>query len=691
MELFEINKNTLTNKIGGKGKSLQFLIENNFNVPKGFIIPTTIFEKTLKEKINKINLILNQTKNEINSINQASKKINKLFENIQIDEKNINKILNEFEKLNLNIVAVRSSANVEDGKENAWAGIFDSFLNIKKENLIKHILKCYKSLFSQRAISYKIQNNLVNQNISIAIIIQEMIPAEISGVGFSINPTKTFSNEIIIEAGFGLGEYIVSGKISPDIYTINKETFEVDKNINIQKIGLYQNGEIDFGEKYSNKEKLSNEQIIEVSKKIIKIEKIYQLPIDIEFAYFQDRLYILQARPITGILNKNIQNHEIELIKYIENSNWMNFKNTKRNLLSASIWAEGIRNPITSILKHFPVEDIEVITKNQNCLRCFKVQTKEDSLNLELKRPEIILEYINESYKLLTQIKKNIKITNELIEKNNFIELKKIIFESIEIYKQIGFYECYTNTLIRKLIKTKQKKTLKINKIINKSKKWRNDEEFDNKFIIFRLSIEHYINKNKINIDSRKIIKYLHFKELKKLFEEKIGNEKLKEIILNREKKGYVMLNLNHRNYKNETIDAKHIKEHIETHIRNIHKEITDKKIEGNTLKGQSTFKSNKIIEGECIVINQEEDLKPDFDLKNKILITTMTTPMFVPYLKNIKGIITDNGGTICHAAIISRELKLPTIIGTEAATKIFKTGNKVQMNLNKGTIVKIP
>lgn len=212
------------------------------------------------------------------------------------------RIIENFEILDCKYVAVRSSATSEDGKEHAWAGQLETFLNIDKENLIDSIKKCWCSLFSPRAIFYRIKNNDIS-NISVAVVVQKMIQSEVSGVAFSVNPTNN-KNEVIVEAVLGLGEAIVSGKVTPDTYTIDKENRNiVHKEIRSQKAKLVKINEKNEWVKIEGKDiqKLDDDTVLKLFDLIKKIEEFYGFQVDIEWGIENNKIYILQCRPITTV------------------------------------------------------------------------------------------------------------------------------------------------------------------------------------------------------------------------------------------------------------------------------------------------------------------------------------------------------------------------------------------------------
>ena len=168
-------------------------------------------------------------------------------------------------------MAVRSSATAEDSASAAWAGQLESYLNTTEETLLESVKKCWASLFTPRAIFYRFEKELHKQKISVAVVVQKMVESEVSGIAFSVHPVTENRNQLIIEAGLGLGEAIVSGQITPDSYVVEKEPRRIiDKNIEVQKRGLYRSGENgnewrEISKERGEKQVLSDEEILKLS------------------------------------------------------------------------------------------------------------------------------------------------------------------------------------------------------------------------------------------------------------------------------------------------------------------------------------------------------------------------------------------------------------------------------------------
>ena len=299
---------------GGKGASLGEMTQAGIAVPPGYVILAESFEKFIDATQLRVEIdsILHRVNHqEMESVEKASEEIHALILQQKMPKEIEKEILDHFEKLNSTFVAVRSSATSEDSSAAAWAGQLDTFLNTTKDKLIENVKKCWASLFTPRAIFYRFEKGLHNTHISVAVVVQKMVESEISGIAFSVHPVTQDYNQMIIEAGFGLGEAIVSGQITPDSYVLEKKPYSIlEKNISEQSRGIYRlpkggNDWKDIDSAKGNEQKLSDGQIKELGKMILQIETHYGFPVDVEWAYEKGKFYITQSRPITTLQKQN--------------------------------------------------------------------------------------------------------------------------------------------------------------------------------------------------------------------------------------------------------------------------------------------------------------------------------------------------------------------------------------------------
>ena len=296
-------------EVGGKGKSLVEMIKIKLPIPQGFVILSSAFDKFLEETdlnlevevlLHKVNL------EDINLVDRVSNEIRDLFLNSEFPKDIAKEILKEFSKLKTRYVAVRSSATVEDSSVASWAGEFESYLNTTKSNLLENVKKSWASLFTPRAIFYRLEKKLKETRVSMAVVVQKMIQSEISGICFTVHPVTKDYNQMVIEAGYGLGEAIVEGKITPDTYAIHKKKLEIiDNNVRKQKMMIVKdkdgNTEKGVPKSKQEKQKLLDFQILKLAKICRTIEVHYKKPQDIEWAFEKRKFYIIQSRPITTL------------------------------------------------------------------------------------------------------------------------------------------------------------------------------------------------------------------------------------------------------------------------------------------------------------------------------------------------------------------------------------------------------
>ncbi len=260
--------------VGGKAYSLGFMMQRDINVPPGFAITTRAYllSKKTKEK--------------------------EEFEKFKIE------LYKAFDMLNCDKVCVRSSAIAEDSSSDSWAGQLESYLNIERGHLLSGVEKCWDSINSARIKTYVKDKNVKEEDMAVGVVVQAMVDSQSSGVMFTTDPTGD-TESILIEAGLGLGEAIVQAIIIPDRYLVTHNLEITDRQISTQKVKIsVSNGvakEQPVSLRVGSKQKITDEDIIDLAKQALELEKIYGHPTDIEWAKSKKGLFIVQARPITII------------------------------------------------------------------------------------------------------------------------------------------------------------------------------------------------------------------------------------------------------------------------------------------------------------------------------------------------------------------------------------------------------
>lgn len=278
-------------KLGGKANSLAKLSQYDINIPNWFVISSDVF---------------------INWLNKGNKK-----EDFEFSTEERNCILSKLS--NNKLYAIRSSACVEDGMNNSFAGQFETFLGVPKDLVLKRIKEVFLSAYSDRLLKYSKDKKITENDLIPSVIIQEQIKSEKAGVIFSTNPVTGNLKEIVISAVFGLGSGLVDGSINADVITINKSTKTINKQIvNKTKKYIIINNKITEEKINTNCSVLTDEEIKNLTILATKIHAKNNIPQDIEWAISNNVIYILQSRPITNL--KNITN-KIDQITTWDNSN----------------------------------------------------------------------------------------------------------------------------------------------------------------------------------------------------------------------------------------------------------------------------------------------------------------------------------------------------------------------------------
>ena len=303
------DKNVLEEKIGKKAQNLFELAIQGFNVPNFSVITNKYFKEVI---LNEIKENARNTENyyEINNWNSifnenAEQKIENIIKVIT-DHKISKDFQEEIESTvkDEKYYAVRSSSVEEDSSSFSFAGQFETFLYIKKENMIEKIKDVWISSFSSHVMKYRKEGSINNEINVPAVIIQEMINSDKAGVGFSANPVNGNYDEAVISGTYGLGTSIVDGDENGDLFIYDKKTKKIKKEIRTKKIRQvldFENQKIKTEEINIEEEVLTNDEIHELGENIINIEKYYGKPQDMEWAFEKGKLYILQARPITTL------------------------------------------------------------------------------------------------------------------------------------------------------------------------------------------------------------------------------------------------------------------------------------------------------------------------------------------------------------------------------------------------------
>src|SRR5690242_12106113 len=299
-------------QVGGKGASLARMANASLPVPPGFYVTTAAYRRFveangLQETI--LAAVAAANPDDPATLEQAATRIGALFAGGTVPDDIAEAIRRAYAALGSGdlAVAVRSSATAEDLPGMSFAGQQETYLNIREQTRVLDAVKrCWASLWTARAIGYRARHKIAPQDVSLAVVVQQLVPADAAGILFTANPMTGSRDQVMINAAWGLGEAIVGGQVTPDTVVVNK----ADGTIAMQQITEKDVMTVRTAEgtheepapaDQRNKAVLDASQAAELARIGVQIEKLYGQPMDIEWAQQNSHVFVVQARPITAL------------------------------------------------------------------------------------------------------------------------------------------------------------------------------------------------------------------------------------------------------------------------------------------------------------------------------------------------------------------------------------------------------
>lgn len=630
LKFSEISKKDIS-LVGGKAASLGELLNLGLPVPLGFAITTYCYKEFKNQEF-------------------------------PVDIKKM--ILDAFGELKTDRVAVRSSAIGEDSADASWAGQLETYLNTSKENLIEAVRKCWESIHSERALSYAAGKNINEDELAIGVVVQKMVNSEVSGVMFTVNPINN-KDEIMIEAGYGLGESLVQGLITPDNFVVNRKTLKIlESRIETQETMLVfydgENKQIAVPTDKKDKPALTQKQVIELARLGLMIEKHYSMPQDIEWAIEKDKVYILQSRPITTLSDKK------KSVKMFNKDDYM-----------LALWFQGVSVFVTDIHNDL-YKDLEALFIIDNGM--FKQYFTQKAYKRALERgvkfysdKHAFDQYKNDLFLHCNKFKEffESEIKNKKTLSKDTVELffaytKKLCGDYTKMnfeFTDKAFTLQGENPVIKKNLSGVTKFKDKVRGVMNMV--LFEPDGYSYKFFSilgkqFKLPFSIFDN--------------LTQKEILALFEGKRSDEKT----VSKRQDAFV-----------ESYDFDSFYEGIDA--RPILREFREKATYTDIIQGQTASPGKASGRVKIIPVDYSDLKQINVEIKKMkqgdILVAETTAPELMVACKKAGAIVTDMGGLMSHAAIISREFGIPCIVGTKNATKLLKNGDFVEVNADKGVI----
>jgi pyruvate,water dikinase len=362
--------------VGGKAANLGTLIKAGFDVPQGFVLTTNAYRLFLEENKIKPDVIWSELA-----------RIRETVEKSPLPDDLRNAVLDSYQKMGKGRVAVRSSATAEDLPEASFAGQYETSLNIEgEEAVLNNIKHCFASMWTDRAVAYRNENEIPHDQVQLAVVVQAMIQANSAGVLFTINPISESESEMMIESNFGLGESVVSGKAAADRFVVSHDGDLVSKEIATKEMivegvsdGIQ---ETSVPLEKSQLSSLSDDQLVELSRLGKSIEELFKSPQDIEWAIDTGgKIHILQSRPVTTIVSRDAEEDSIFWTRGYSDDYW--------NDPVSPLFYDLLGDQITYIVN---IETNEIMGYKDTPRRLLKLHKGHVYFNLDVIRTKVINE-----------------------------------------------------------------------------------------------------------------------------------------------------------------------------------------------------------------------------------------------------------------------------------------------------------
>ena len=651
---------------GGKGSSLGELIRAGAPVPPGFVVTSSAFDAFMEgEHQSLVDAVIRRLDADEISVEQATDEIAEHLASVPVPTEIIEAVEQAFLDLEVDRVSVRSSATCEDSGSTAWAGQLDTYLDVRPANIIARLRDCWLSMFSKSALAYGAAHGYGAAKFSVAVVIQKMVASEISGIGFSVHPVTQEPNIMLIEACFGLGEAIVSGRIMPDQYVVERDSKKIiDQLTGSQREGLFmQSG----GSKAIWREletegaqrKLTDAQVIEYASLLTRIADHYGYPVDTEWALEDDKFQVLQARPITTLAEEYNQSI-IQL-----SDDWQLLVRRPMSLLEVSIWAHWLDSEHASKM-------MGVVTN-----RAMSIQDDAGMALDFFPAPTLaaIMTHIEELY----QNKRPQLIAMLQQGQTLYREARQRMKGGISAFKDIGsvldFYAHaaqFTTVLPATVLNYLEQHELEDPEVRTLAEKLRSD------------TLYPHIERQVADPMATSMTAAIGFSEpeaaplvttWRELQEGSIDRELLeKRLEAVRSGKRFVFQSIDGK----DSVRFVSQTGYLLMRLAKQYEIVSDEDVNPHQLRGQVAWPG--LYRGRARVILSPDAVGQVIE-DGEVLISIQSSPALMPLLRRCGALVTDDGGIACHAAIIARELRKPTLIGTGRATSVIHTGDLIEVD----------
>ncbi len=656
---------------GGKGASLGELIGAGAPVPPGFVVLSAAFSDVIGsgQHLQYLQDVLRRVDRGQIDPGAASMEIAGHLSSMKVPDELAAAIEQAFVSLGASRVSVRSSATCEDSGSTAWAGQLETYLDVRPEQVVERVRDCWMSMFSPPALAYGAAHGYGAGQFAVAVVVQQMVASEISGIGFSVHPVTQEPDVMLVEACLGLGEAIVSGRIVPDQYIVKRSSNAIlESVVGQQREGLFMDHNkavaqwSDLDER-GGRRKLTDEQILEYSSLLSRIHDHYGHPVDTEWAIQDGQFQVLQARPITTLAEEY-----------------------QEPLIDPSIdWVRLIRRPLSlveaSIITHWVDSKHAERTLGLHVDRVMAIQGEDDMANLIFDSPALEACFDGVS-KMMQQDRPRLMEILEYgrsLHRNAHERIDRGEHGFRDIQEAVDFFsDCAQHTTVFPfwVLTVGERDGIEDSEVRTLAEELRSRTLYP---AIERQIIDPMVAEITRDMGFSSPEESRHLVTWTELRDESLNCDEL-ESRLDAVRQG--------QRFVFHTIDG-------EDEVRFVsqtgyllmrlakQRQIVPESHE-DQLSGQAAWPG--VYRGRARVVLSPDVVGQTFE-EGEVLVSIQSSPALMPFLQRCGAIVTDDGGIACHAAIIARELCKPTLIGTGKATSTIHTGDLVEVDTFSQTV----
>lgn len=655
---------------GGKGASLGELFSAGVRVPGGFVVTRTAFEQFLAiaDPESRIETWLEDLDRDRITLTEASRSIDALLENATVPAEIEEAIGSHFRMLNLDRVSIRSSATCEDGTASAWAGQLETYLNVRLEDIRDRVADCWKSIFCRRALAYGAAHGYGAGQFAVAVVVQQMVASEVSGIGFSVHPVTQEPDVRLIEACLGQGEAIVSGSVEPDQYIVDKDAGTITAaRTGTQKQGLFLHPDHrqpvwqDVGPR-GCLPKLTEAQVLEYAGLLDRIEAHYGIPVDTEWALEDGVFWLLQSRPITTLAAE----YREDIIDQAEP--WLAMGRRPLSLAELSLISHWVDTAHSGSDFQFHLDRCLGIQDASGMVTMFfSRQAMQDSVEhlVDLDR--------NDRGRLIGLLQQGHEIYQSGLD---FLE-RGTPFDTLEqaadFFIKIGRF-CTSLPAVTLIALEEEQITDHQVRELCEGLRARSLYPRVAHDLVHPLFVEAVAQTG---FDAaERAPEIATYDELRRgQLTPKILGERLSAID---DGKNFVFQQLG------PEVRVRFLSETGYLLMRQQPAATIPSTEDPNTVRGQAAWPGCHQGRARVVLSSDPEGYEMN---EGDVLISIQSNPNLMPLLKQAGAIVTDEGGVACHAGIICRELKIPTIIGTGQATSKIRDGDLVEVDATQQVV----